>query len=143
MSFFSRMHPQTESPVSRALKAKQRQSGVLDAAQLGSMLTPGYNPNIVREFMHHSKDIWDAAAHTIFESMQDMRAMGLLLNHCFEFDDEDGIAMAQFWMEAMPAVGGRNRLQGLQAGTGVLVPSSFPSGGRFTKMKPKKGDEEQ
>jgi len=102
----------------------------------------GEMPNVAREFVHPGKqgNYEDILMRTVFRDENQRNAAIIFLRKCEEFGLEDHIDMMVNWLAASVSVGGRARLELLQAITGVIATDLNPSA-RHSRYPDKRKEE--
>ncbi len=84
-------------------------------------------PNAIREFVHTGKTYEDLLMRTVFRDDNQRNAVITFIHKCEKFGLEDKIDMMLNWLAASPSVGGRSRLELLQATTGIIATGLNPT----------------
>jgi hypothetical protein len=84
-------------------------------------------PNAIREFVHIGKTYEDLLMRTVFRDDNQRNAVITFIHKCEKFGLQDKIDMMLNWLAASPSVGGRSRLELLQATTGIIATGLNPT----------------
>jgi hypothetical protein len=88
---------------------------------------PGESPSASRELLHIGKSYEDLLMRTVFRDDNQRNAVITYVYKCEKFHMQAHIDMMLNWMAASPSVGGRSRLEFLQAHTGIIATDLNPS----------------
>jgi hypothetical protein len=101
----------------------------------------GESPSASRELLHTGKGYEDLLMRTVFRDDNQRNAVITYLYKCEKFHMQTHIDMMLNWLAASPSVGGRSRLEFLQAHTGIIATDLNPSA-RHAGRYPAKREEE-
>lgn len=101
----------------------------------------GEMPNVAREFVHIGKEYDDVLMRTVFRDDNQRNAVVTFIYKCEKFGLHSKLDMMFKWLAASPSVGGRSRLELLQATTGIIATDLNPSARQ--RHYPQKREDEQ
>ena len=104
--------------------------------------SPGDSPSASKELLHIGKSYEDLLMRTVFRDDNQRNAVIDLIYKFEQFQMTDHIDMMLNWLAASPSVGGRSRLEFLQAHTGVIATDLNPSArqARFREKREAEGE---
>ncbi len=100
-------------------------------------------PNVAREFVHAGKSYGDVLMRTVFADANQRNAVITYIYKCEKFHMDAHLEMMLNWLDAAPSVGGRARIELLQAATGIIATGLNPTARGVRPMPKERGEREQ